>query len=372
MKIHVPRSPPSSDWFWAPNSQGIFTVNSAHIIASGILSATSGPLSSGDWNRLWNLKLQHRHKHLLWRIAWNILPTRQNIFKFKISASLEDKACPICNGPTESTQHIFLDCILAKALWRSSTWPLDYSSFADLSIDCWVKAILHPHEILHIPIFEVENFQLSVVIILDAIWGARNNSVHNKVTPNFQNLVIQVQKTIDIHQQAWTAKDLIASWNPPPIGFIKINFDVAVRPNYMVAAAIISDHDGSLLWATAKKIPLMDINAGEAQAALLAVETATRFYPSSSLILEGDSLITITALNNPNYCTEWSSRGIIADVIFLLSSFSSWSATKVSRSINLRAHLVAKWAASHNVYGSIPTSLPFLSAVRIKSGHDPP
>jgi hypothetical protein len=147
---------------------------------------------------------------------------------------------------------------------------------------------------------------------------------------------------------------------------------VAVRPNYMVAAAIISDPDGALLWAHAKKIPTMDINAGEAQAALLAVKIATRFYSSSSLILEGDSLITITALNNPNYVSEWSSREIISDVIFLLSSFSSWSATKVSRSINLRAHLVVKWAASHNVYGSIPTSLPFLSAVRIKSGHDPP
>jgi hypothetical protein len=193
-------------------------------------------------------------------------------------SSNSNKACPICNGSTESTQHIFLDCILAKALWRSSTWPLDYSSFADLSIGCWVKAILHPHEILHIPIFEVENFQLSVVIALDAIRGAKNNRVHNNVTPHFHNLAIQVQKSIDIHQQAWTAKDLIASWNPPPLGFFKINFDVAVRPNYMVAAAVISDHDGSLLWATAKKLPLLDINAGEAHAALLAVETATSFF----------------------------------------------------------------------------------------------
>ncbi|GLT71435.1 hypothetical protein SLA2020_434520 [Shorea laevis] len=90
-------------------------------------------------------------------------------------------------------------------------------------------------------------------------------------------------------------KNVLSSWNPPPIGFIKFNFDVAVRRDFMVAAATVSDHDGSLLWATAKKIPLMDINAGETQAALLAVETATKFYPSSKLILEGDSLMTITA-----------------------------------------------------------------------------
>jgi hypothetical protein len=63
------------------------------------------------------------------------------------------------------------------------------------------------------------------------------------------------------------------------------------------------------------------------------------------LILERDSLATILVLNNPSYCTDWLSSGIIADVLFHLSSFSSWSATKVSRSINLWAHLVAKWAA---------------------------
>jgi hypothetical protein len=155
-------------------------------------------------------------------------------------------------------------------------------------------------------------------------------------------------------------------------GYLKLNFDVAVRSNYMVAAAVISDHDGSLLWTVARKLPLLDINAGEASAALLAVETANCYYPSSKLILEGDSLATILALNNPSYCTDWSSSGIIADVTFFLSSFSSWSATKVSRSINLRAHLVAKWAASITVMEAFPPPFPFLSAVRIKSGHDPP
>ncbi|GLT55503.1 hypothetical protein SLA2020_286180 [Shorea laevis] len=69
MKIHVPRSAPSSDWFWAPNSQGTFTVNSAHDIAACVSNYTNGPLSSADWNCLWSLKLQHRLKHLLWRIA---------------------------------------------------------------------------------------------------------------------------------------------------------------------------------------------------------------------------------------------------------------------------------------------------------------
>ncbi|GLT61083.1 hypothetical protein SLA2020_338140 [Shorea laevis] len=139
----------------------------------------------------------------------------------------------------------------------------------------------------------------------------------------------------------------------------------------MAAGAVISDHDGKILLAVSRKLPLLDINVGEAKAALLAIEAAKFYYSYSNIILEGDSLVTVLALNNPSYCADWSSSGFIANAISLFSSFSSWSATKVSRSINLRAHLVVKWAASHNCYGSIPTSLPFLSAVRIMSGHDP-
>ncbi|GLT69355.1 hypothetical protein SLA2020_415130 [Shorea laevis] len=122
-----------------------------------------------------------------------------NIFKFKLSATLEDKACPICNGPSESIQHIFLDCILAKAVWRTSRWSLNSSSFAVLSIDSWIKAILHPNAVFGIPIVEVEYFQLLVMIALDAIWCARNNRIHNNVVPNFQSLLVQVQSSIAIH-----------------------------------------------------------------------------------------------------------------------------------------------------------------------------
>ncbi|GLT71069.1 hypothetical protein SLA2020_431110 [Shorea laevis] len=211
-----------------------------------------------------------------------------------------------------------------------------------------------------------------MMIAIDAIWCARNNRVHNNVIIHFPSILIQIQNSTQIHRKAWSDKDLLVSWVPPSLGILKVNFDVAVRSNFMVAAAVITDHDGCLLSAVARKIPLLDINAGEAKAALLAIETTADLYPLSKIILEGDSLVTIMALNNPDFCTDWSSRGIISDVLSSLSSFSSWSATKVSRSVNLRAHLVAKWAASHNCYGSIPTSLPFLSAVRIKSGHDPP
>jgi hypothetical protein len=250
----------------SPNASGLFSVGSAYDLAAKNIDATSGPLSTSDWNGLWSLKMQHRHKHLLWRIAWNVLPVRVNLFKFMPHVSRDEWICPICNGPQETIQHIFLDCIVAKAIWRSSPWALDTSVFAGMPISEWIKALINPHYFLNISCEDVQKFQLSAVIVLDAIWRVRNDKVHNGSVIDLQGIIAQIRSTFDIHSRVWVDKSMGESWSCPPVGAIK----------------------------------------------------------------------------------------------FLFSSFSSWSATKVSRSINLRAHLVAKWAASHNVYGSIPTSLPFL------------
>jgi hypothetical protein len=91
----------------------------------------------------------------------------------------------------------------------------------------------------------------------------------------------------------------------------------------MVAGAVISDHEGVIFLAYAKKLPLLDINAEEAKAALLAVEIASSLPPYSHILLEGYSLSMIMALNNANLCSNWLSAPIIDDVVFLLSSFSS-------------------------------------------------
>jgi hypothetical protein len=172
----------------------------------------------------------------------------------------------------------------------------------------------------------VENFQLSIMIALDAIWCARNNGVHNGATPNFHSLLVQILTSIAIHLKAWLDKNLVVSWSPPSMSFLKLNFDATVRSTFMIVVAIISNHEGTLLLVGARKLPLLDINAGEARPALLAVEATFFFFfcSSSKFLLEGDSLVTILALNNPSFCTAWFSVGIIDDVIsfFVLFVFS--------------------------------------------------
>jgi hypothetical protein len=69
-----------------------------------------------------------------------------------------------------------------------------------------------------------------------------------------------------------------------------LNFDVAVT-------AVITDHDEIILSVVARRLPSLNVNAGEVNVALLAVKTAVNLS-SSQILLEGDSLVIISALNN--------------------------------------------------------------------------
>jgi hypothetical protein len=138
-----------------------------------------------------------------------------------------------------------------------------------------------------------------------------------------------------------------------------------------VAAATLRDSSGNFLAVHSLRLPSVDANKGEALAALLAVRIAQSFG-CSSLILEGDSLLSILAVTDPRFCAEWNTESIFLDIRQILSSFSVWEAFKISRCANVGAHLVAKWAASNLVFGCIPTSSFFLSSIRIRSGCDPP
>lgn len=103
--------------------------------------------------------------------------------------------------------------------------------------------------------------------------------------------------------------------------FFKLNFDVIVSNTYMVAAAIITNHERVILSAIARRFPFINVNAGKAKAALSAVEGAAKLSSSSSILLEGDSLVTILALNSFSLDVEWSSAATIAETIFYFLFF---------------------------------------------------
>ena len=154
-KIHITQLVDNDRWIWTPAVSGQLSVKSAHEVVSLNSHNRTSPLSPEIWNCLWGLKLQHRMKHLLWNISWNLLPVRANIARFIHSEDQAAWVCPFCKDAQETISHVFLDCSFARSLWNSLSWPLISESLCNLPISEWISAILYPHQKLAIPIHEI-------------------------------------------------------------------------------------------------------------------------------------------------------------------------------------------------------------------------
>lgn len=115
-------------------------------------------------------KIKLRLDHVIWKISWNILPVRPNIFKFTLVAGQKDTCCPMCNGSQETIPHILLSCPFARIIWRNIRWPLDTSTYGSLPITVWIKAFLRPHAELAIPKVDAHNFQVTAAVAMDHLF----------------------------------------------------------------------------------------------------------------------------------------------------------------------------------------------------------
>ena len=156
----------------------------------------------------------------------------------------------------------FLDCVLAKALWSSCLWSLNLARFSSKPISDWVLAIIFPHAKLNIPKTECRQFQLHATLVLDFIWQACDKLIHEAALPNLVQGIHQLKAILQQHCLAWKATALSSLWIPPGLGFLKGNFDVAIRGNFAVAATVISNSFGDIILAATQRLSSTDVLMG--------------------------------------------------------------------------------------------------------------
>jgi hypothetical protein len=368
-KIH---SSPAIDT-WTPAINGIFSTKSAYkLIKSLNPPLLSSPLNPKQWCLLWKINLNARLKLLLWKIAWDILPTKSKLNTiFPISAA--DSLCPLCKSEEDSFPHLFFRCCFARIAWRISLWPLDSTAWSSLSPSDWIKGLISPHVSFGIPKKDIHLFQIYAVGLCDLLWFSRNKAFHDGIIPNISLLASSIKKTALAHFAAWSSKasNIVEVWSPPAKGSFKINFDTAIKGNFSAQAAVCRDSNGKIIKAISQISPPCDPNFGEALAALLAASLAVSLQ-LKKIIIEGDSQTVITALQHPTITQDWSIDSIISDSLSILSTSSNWEARKINRSANFYAHHVAHWAAARDFSGCIPTYFPHSLSIPICSGKDPP
>jgi hypothetical protein len=129
-----------------PSSSGKFSTKSVHHHITTSRTAFTSPLNASRWKSLWKLKLHHRLRLFLWKMIWDIIPT-----KIRISSSIHnstmDTSCSLCSFPTDSILHLFFSCPIARVVWKNSFWHLDILALRVFSMESWLDLLLHPEKI---------------------------------------------------------------------------------------------------------------------------------------------------------------------------------------------------------------------------------
>ncbi|KAH0972235.1 hypothetical protein GBA52_024391 [Prunus armeniaca] len=170
--------------------------------------------------------------------------------------------CPFCQSLPETIQHLFMDCQFAKDVWALSTdlMPLPsqigglYNWLMSLSTTT-IKSDLDPLS--------------KALLICWQIGGARNNVVFHdsKATP-----ASCIHAAACVGLDFWrlnsmtrcgSADSMIIKWHPPPIGWIKVNFDGALMNSHapqVLSFRIMRGMSSLRPLTILVKIPLMLLN----------------------------------------------------------------------------------------------------------------
>lgn len=123
-------------WFWPLESFGKFTVKSIHTSLVSHKLTNVAPLRRAMWKALWKIKVQDRFKLLLWKVAWEVIPTKTAVAALVggTERGSADLSNALCGEQPETLQHLLLLCPFSRTVWSESPWQLDIIAFRDDTI----------------------------------------------------------------------------------------------------------------------------------------------------------------------------------------------------------------------------------------------
>jgi hypothetical protein len=287
----------------------------------------------------------------MWRLAKNILPTRDNLSKKGI---LLENICPLCQSGVESTEHLFMQCQLARLTWFSS--QLGHHIPQNLNLNDWLLHGLQCEEHLSVKIF---------CTTLWKFWKARNLCVFQNKPFNPIDIVHQAMDFVN--ELGTCSKKIIIPTHP---NNIDSNIEPSVAENCMfVDAGCFAG--GTTGWglvcldsSTAVRVSacLFDnIEVEPLVAEAMGVRWCLQFaidHNMKRISLASDAAVVVNSLNIK--CCIAALDSIILDCKMLVKQFEFVSVYYVRRSSNVIAHKLiglSRSIGSKTWMGSLPRQL---------------
>jgi hypothetical protein len=278
-------------------------------------------------------------------MVWNIIPTKVRISQ-TIPSSHLDTTCFLCSFPIDSLFHLFFTCPIARVVWHQSFWPTDILALNVTNMIDWLLIIFNL-ESIGILKAESHMFQIFAAVACDQLWFTMNKAHHEDLVPNALVISATIDKIVLEHHSAWTSTLVrnLAVWKKLCSPFFKINYDTAICGSFSAQAAVCRNSSGSIIQWSYLISPQCTAIYGETLAALLAVRLALSLR-TTSFILKGDSLTIILALQNSTISQGWRIASTNSHIHSFIPPTTSWTASRVNRSVNFCTHHVVNWIAT--------------------------
>jgi ribonuclease HI len=335
---------------WRGTTKGVFSVRSAYHMhkeleeADKPESSSTRATNSAVWDKLWKLHIPNVEKNFLWKACHDILPTRANLFKRKIT---EDSRCPICGLEAETTLHILWQCPSAMGVWSEGGRKIQKRA-----VEC--QSFLHVVE----GVFqECDSEDIRIFVgVARRLWLRRNELIYegNFVPPKVL-MKLSIDGVIDYSKAnekmpPTTPMDRTSGWITPPPGWIVAHWDAAIDGvrGRLGLGVVLRDREGRFIAGRSlTRQGHVDAVVAEAYAALEAIQLGWDLGYEKVHFM-GDAKVIINAVNAGE--PDWSRIGhLIQDICTNLNVFLQWKFTHVYRENNGPAHVLAKLGTKQNM-----------------------
>jgi len=105
-------------WVWGVDPTRIFSTKSAYLCIK--VEQLSDDQCLG-FRQLWDIKIPPRALSFGWRLLWDRLPSKENLFRRQVE--INNDLCPFCQSKYESASHLFFTCQKVLPLcWEFNSW----------------------------------------------------------------------------------------------------------------------------------------------------------------------------------------------------------------------------------------------------------
>ncbi|XP_058724620.1 uncharacterized protein LOC131596076 [Vicia villosa] len=329
---------------WHHEKNGEYSVRSAYHICMHRKAAISpGPSGNSQqrlWKEIWKAPIHNRTRNFLWRLARNILPSKENLRKKGIAL---DCSCAFCHQTVESSHHLFMNCDFTRQVFFASI--LCYRIPTEVDLNVWLLDLLTCGDMF--------SAQLSASLLYK-IWCARNKLMYQQ----------KPQHPVKVANEALDSTLEYNRWNVPasrtgsslmqpqtvsmPVDTQILQVDAGLIGEEAVSfGCVLKNHDSRITFAASHR---ECVSVEPAVAEMLAIRwslTVASKLSLQRLIVQSDAKVVVDCINGT---INLANLELLADDCrMLLKNFDLASVLFLNRNCNSDAHNVAELG---KLYGS--------------------